>query len=187
MCDVLFGWAMHIPQSRTGYSAIKLREKQKKRTTILPHNRGTKLSPTMPLSWRFPITVWLLSLTPVNPFVVSHTDTFIRIIVYRCNNMQQLVDFNGIKPLRLVQNRETWAYREECIGPQWMLLILKKKLLTLPSKIYAHFSGRLKTQVRKTKVPEDGICKYGIRKYEYARVGNASTENASTNPQRWKT
>jgi len=23
-------------------------------------------------------------------------------------------------------------------------------------------------QVRKTKVPEDGICKYGIRKYEYA-------------------
>jgi len=25
--------------------------------------------------------------------------------------------------------------------------------------------GRLKTQVRKTKVPEDGICKYGIRKY----------------------
>ena len=33
---------------------------------------------------------------------------------------------------------------------------------------------RLKTQVRKTKVPEDGICKYGIRKYEYARVENAS-------------
>ena len=30
--------------------------------------------------------------------------------------------------------------------------------------------GRLKTQVRKTKVPEDGICKYGIRNYEYARV-----------------
>jgi len=32
------------------------------------------------------------------------------------------------------------------------------------------YGGRLKTQVRKTKVPEDGICKYGIRKYEYARV-----------------
>ena len=47
--------------------------------------------------------------------------------------------------------------------------------------------GRLKTQVRKTKVPDDGICKYGIRKYEYARVENASTENASTNLQRWKT
>ena len=46
--------------------------------------------------------------------------------------------------------------------------------------------GRLKTQVRKTKVPEDGICKYGIRKYEYARVENSSTENASTNLQRWK-
>jgi len=48
-------------------------------------------------------------------------------------------------------------------------------------------SGRLKTQVRKTKVPEDGICKYEIRKYEYARVENASTENATTNLQRWKT
>jgi len=35
--------------------------------------------------------------------------------------------------------------------------------------------GRLKTQVRKTKVPEDGICKYGIRKYEYATVENVST------------
>ena len=49
------------------------------------------------------------------------------------------------------------------------------------------WTGRLKTQVRKTKVPGDGICKYGIRKYEYARVENASTENASTNLQRWKT
>jgi len=35
--------------------------------------------------------------------------------------------------------------------------------------------GRLKTQVRKTKVPEDGICKYGIRKYESATVENVST------------
>jgi len=54
---------------------------------------------------------------------------------------------------------------------------------------YVQTWGRLKTQVRKTKVPEDGICKYGIRKYEYARVENASrpTENASTNLQRWKT
>ena len=34
---------------------------------------------------------------------------------------------------------------------------------------------RLKTQVRKTKVPEDGICKYGIRKYESATVENVST------------
>jgi len=33
-------------------------------------------------------------------------------------------------------------------------------------------TGRLKTQVRKTKVPQDGICKYGIRKYEYATVEN---------------
>ena len=49
------------------------------------------------------------------------------------------------------------------------------------------YLGRLKTQVRKTKVPEDRICKYGIRKYEYARVENASAENASTNLQRWKT
>ena len=48
-------------------------------------------------------------------------------------------------------------------------VILKCKLDKLP--------GRLKTQVRKTKVPEDGICKYGIRKYEYTRVENASTEN----------
>ena len=48
-------------------------------------------------------------------------------------------------------------------------------------------TGRLKTQVRKTKVPGDGICKYGIRKYEYARVENANTENASTSLQRWKT
>jgi len=48
-------------------------------------------------------------------------------------------------------------------------------------------AGRLKTQVRKTKVPEDGICKYRIRKYEHARVENASTENESTNLQRWKT
>ena len=36
--------------------------------------------------------------------------------------------------------------------------------------------GRLKTQVRKTKVLEDGICKYGIRKYESATVETASTE-----------
>ena len=35
--------------------------------------------------------------------------------------------------------------------------------------------GRLKTQVRKTKVPGDGICKYGIRKYECATVENVST------------
>ena len=35
--------------------------------------------------------------------------------------------------------------------------------------------GRLKTQVRKTKVPEDGIRKYGIRKYECATVENVST------------
>ena len=48
-------------------------------------------------------------------------------------------------------------------------------------------SGRLKTQVLKTKVPGHGICKYGIRKYEYARVENANMENASTNLQRWKT
>ena len=36
--------------------------------------------------------------------------------------------------------------------------------------------GRLKTQVRKTKVPGDGICKYGIRKYECTRVESASTK-----------
>jgi len=35
-------------------------------------------------------------------------------------------------------------------------------------------AGRLKTQVRKTKVPEDGICKYGKRKYESATVENVS-------------
>jgi len=135
MCDVLFGWAMHIPQPRTGYSAIKLREKQKKRTTNLPHNRGTKLSPTMPLSWRFPITVWLLSLTPVNPLVVSHTDTFIRIVVYRYNNMQQLVDFNGIKLLRLLQKRESWANRGENVTN------FEKNVLRLPGKMYTHLSG----------------------------------------------
>jgi len=36
-------------------------------------------------------------------------------------------------------------------------------------------TGRLKTQVRKTKVPGDGICKYGKRKYESATVENVST------------
>jgi len=35
--------------------------------------------------------------------------------------------------------------------------------------------GRLKTQVRKTRVPEDGICKYGNLKYESATVENVST------------
>ena len=35
--------------------------------------------------------------------------------------------------------------------------------------------GRLKTQVRKTQVPGDGICKYGIRKYESSTVENVST------------
>ena len=38
---------------------------------------------------------------------------------------------------------------------------------TLVNRAWATF-GRLKTQVRKKKVPADGICKYGIRKYEYA-------------------
>jgi len=35
--------------------------------------------------------------------------------------------------------------------------------------------GRLKTQVRKTKVPGDGICKYGKRKYESAMMEKVST------------
>ena len=39
---------------------------------------------------------------------------------------------------------------------------------------YWRFVGRLKTQVRKRKVPEDGICKYGKRKYESATVENVS-------------
>ena len=37
------------------------------------------------------------------------------------------------------------------------------------------WTGRLKTQVRKTKVPEDGICKYGKSKYKSATVENVST------------
>jgi len=45
------------------------------------------------------------------------------------------------------------------------------------NQIYLLKTGRLKTQVglRKTKVPEDGICKYGKRKYESATVENVST------------
>jgi len=70
----------------------------------------------------------------------------------------------------------------------FVTVIALKYALLVKSVINGHL-GRLKTQVRKTKVdlPEDGICKYGIRKYEYARVENESTENASTNLQRWKT
>jgi len=65
-----------------------------------------------------------------------------------------------------VLNRLFAEYQQQVVGVAW----------------HSGRTGRLKTQVRKTKVPEDGICKYGIRKHEYARV-----ENASTNLQRWKT
>jgi len=49
---------------------------------------------------------------------------------------------------------------------------------SLTAQLYVslyEITGRLKTQVRKTKVPGDGICKYGKRKYESATVENAST------------
>ena len=39
--------------------------------------------------------------------------------------------------------------------------------------------GRLKTKVRKTKVPEDGTCKYGKPKYESATVENVSRPTAA--------
>jgi len=51
-------------------------------------------------------------------------------------------------------------------------VMLVEILPTTPQELLA---GRLKTQVRKTKVPGDEICKYGKRKYESATVENVST------------
>jgi len=51
---------------------------------------------------------------------------------------------------------------------------------TAPRSVFAarHASGATENAsrgLRKTKVPEDGICKYGKRKYESATVENVST------------